>query len=914
MLRILLAALFSMSMSLATLAQDQSRAILVLDASGSMWGQIDGVAKITIAQNVVGDLLTTLPDSQLLGLMAYGHRRKGDCSDIELLLAPTPSREEIAARVNDLTPRGKTPMTDAVIAAAEALRYTEEKATVILISDGIETCNPNVCEAARTLEQTGVDFTAHVIGFDVSNPEAIAQMQCLAEETGGSFRTASTAEELSEALQAVAEPEPAPEPVQVTFRAIEGEDGPVINSDLVWTMGTDAAGVLFENEMAGQLSAEMMPGSGRVEVLRTTDEASAEAMFTVNDENMTVTLVLPVFLPPASLEAPESAVAGSLVPVRWTGPNADGDYISSADIDMRDGQYHHYAYTRDSDDSTLMLRMPPNPGSVEIRYMLNDGTKVLARRLIEVTPLDIGFDVPDTAIAGSTIPVGWTGPDYDGDYLTIAAPGQTDGQYVNYSYTRDGTPLALLMPPEPGKYEIRYVLNASGTVAGRTSIEVIEVLASLDTVDTAPAGSTIKVTWDGPDYQGDYISIAEIGSRAGTYQTYANTRDASPAVIQLPLQPGEYEVRYIQRQDSTILARRTITVTEVTADLIAPATAPANARISVSWQGPDYRNDHITVAAIGSRPAQYEAYTYTRDGSPLTLQMPTEPGEYELRYVAQSNDRRILARVPIVIEAVSATLEAPDMVDAGAKLQVMWTGPGGSKDHITIAQPGMRPSQYEAYTYTRDGSPLRLQMPTKPGEYELRYIQQGTDRSVLVSQPITVEAVSATLEADANVPAGASLIVTWDGPGNARDHVTIAAPDDAAGKYQAFTYTREGNPLRVQVPSAPGTYELRYIAQGTDRAIIARQTLVVDPVSATLEAAETIAAGGNLVVTWSGPDYRNDYITISKAGDDGYEVLTYTRDGSPLIIKAPDAPGAYELRYVISKDRVVIARQNLTVE
>lgn len=52
-------------------AQDLSRSTLVLDASGSMWGQIDGVAKITIAQTVMQKLLETLPTTQELGLMAY---------------------------------------------------------------------------------------------------------------------------------------------------------------------------------------------------------------------------------------------------------------------------------------------------------------------------------------------------------------------------------------------------------------------------------------------------------------------------------------------------------------------------------------------------------------------------------------------------------------------------------------------------------------------------------------------------------------------------------------------------------------------------------------------------------------------------------------------------------------------------
>ena len=58
-------------------------------------------------------------------------------------------------------------MTDAVVAAADSLRYTENAATVILVSDGIETCNPDPCAAAQILAETGVDFTAHVIGFDV---------------------------------------------------------------------------------------------------------------------------------------------------------------------------------------------------------------------------------------------------------------------------------------------------------------------------------------------------------------------------------------------------------------------------------------------------------------------------------------------------------------------------------------------------------------------------------------------------------------------------------------------------------------------------------------------------------------------------------------------------------------------------
>ena len=102
--------------------------------------------------------------------------------------------------MNEVNPRGRTPLSDAVIQAAEQLRYTENPATVILVSDGRETCNADPCAVGLALEEAGIDFTAHVIGFDVSEQEDRAQLQCLAENTGGQFLTASNAAELADAL------------------------------------------------------------------------------------------------------------------------------------------------------------------------------------------------------------------------------------------------------------------------------------------------------------------------------------------------------------------------------------------------------------------------------------------------------------------------------------------------------------------------------------------------------------------------------------------------------------------------------------------------------------------------------------------------------------------------------------------
>jgi len=197
---------------LATAAQAADKAIIVLDASGSMWGQIDGKPKLEIARQTLRTVLQTIPADMELGLMAYGHREKGNCEDIELVVPPAAgTAATIAVAADNLKFLGKTPLTASVKQAAEALRYTEHKATVILITDGLETCNADPCAVGKELEQSGVDFTAHVVGFGLTAEEG-RQVACLAENTGGKYIQASDAKALEEALVETVVAEPAPDP------------------------------------------------------------------------------------------------------------------------------------------------------------------------------------------------------------------------------------------------------------------------------------------------------------------------------------------------------------------------------------------------------------------------------------------------------------------------------------------------------------------------------------------------------------------------------------------------------------------------------------------------------------------------------------------------------------------------------
>lgn len=998
-MRNLLAILLVSVLAAATHAQDRPASILVLDGSNSMWGQIDGVAKITIAQDVVGQLLQSLPADQQLGLTVYGHRRKGDCSDIETVVAPGPdTRDAIARAVNAVSPRGKTPITDAIIAAAKALSYEQNPATVILVSDGVETCNPDPCAAAAALEAAGADFTAHVIGFDIGgDPDALAQMQCIADATGGRFLTAANANELTAALTATVA---APAPASVTITAIEGENGPTITQGLTWSLSDDAGNVIYEDFVLPEISLALVPANYRVEVARSNDGARATADFVVESEALTLRLVLPEIVEPveirfravletdnsyiddgltwafsdnaaapatdptgpiaremlpgaynvtvtraqdgasastdftvadaphtvvlklpeiprsASLTAVDTAPIGATISVAWTADEGDDDFIAIWDPDHRGV---HRGYVDTDGESPAALRLPLDPGDYEIVYVFNNAgqrDRVLATHAINVTEITATVTAPAAAAAGSDLDVTWRGPDYDNDYIAIADPDAPAGTYAGYTYTNNGNPLTLRLPVEPGSYELRYVANGSpDRILGSAPIEVFAQSATLDAAAQAIAGSFVDVTWSGPDNQNDYISVADADAGPGEYRAYAYTNAGTPAAVRMPLDPGEYELRYVANgSPDKVLATRPISVAAAAVSLVATDDAPVGAVVDVNWQGPDNQGDYIAVATPDSPANKYVNYAYTSNGTPAEVTMPIEPGSYELRYVANGSPDQVLASRPITIAAVTVSVEAVDQAVAGSAVDVAWIGPDNRGDYISVAVPDAKDNQYEGYAYTANGNPATVIMPLVPGTYEMRYVANGAPDTAMARRPIQIVAAEITLAAPPDAVAGAPVEVSWQGPDNQGDFISVSAADDGANTYFNYAYTRNGSPAVIDMPVTPGTYQIRYVGHGSPSKVLSSTTIDVAPVTATLSAAATAPAGSEIEVTWTGPDYRNDYIAIAPAAGGRYLTYTYTRTGNPVTVKLPDTPGAYVLQYTLNQGNTVIVTLPLTAE
>lgn len=345
--------------------------------------------------------------------------------------------------------------------------------------------------------------------------------------------------------------------------------------------------------------------------------------------------------------------------------------------------------------------------------------------------------------------------------------------------------------------------------------------------------------------------------------------------------------------------------------LEAPPTAAIGAPVAVTIGGSTNPRDFVTIVPQGEREGAYDAYAYVTKPGVFQLTAPARPGDYEIRLLGAASPYPTLARRPLRVAAVTASLEAPAQVSAGAKFQVRWTGPGNPRDYVGIGDT-RRP--YISYVYTRVGSPLSLNAPDDAGEYELRYFLAAGD-TVIGSRPITVGGVTATVSAPAQVAAGARFAVKWTGPDNPRDFVTLVRAGTPARQYERYAYTSKGSPLELTAPDQPGDYELRYLT-AQSYATLGTAPLKVTPITASIQGPAEAVAGSRFPVKWQGPGNANDYLTIvasdAREGTSGNYV--YTAQGNPAPLLAPLAPGDYELRYSTGQSHATLARAPIRIQ
>ena len=277
----------------------------------------------------------------------------------------------------------------------------------------------------------------------------------------------------------------------------------------------------------------------------------------------------------ATLDFPAQVAGGAKFQVTWTGPKNARDFVGIGDARQKYGAYHYV-----SEGSLLTFQAPDQPGAYQVRYFLAVGDTVIAEKPLTVTGVTASVSAPASVGVGASFRIQWSGPNNPRDFVTIVKAGAAEQHYDAYAYTSAGNPVELRAPEQAGDYEIRYLTGQTYATLARTKVSVTSANATVKGPATAVAGSTFAVTWTGPNNQRDFINLVPKGAREGDSGSWAYTSKGSPAQMQAPLNPGEYELRYSLGQSYATLARASIQITpsrEEPGFLVVTPPATANA-------------------------------------------------------------------------------------------------------------------------------------------------------------------------------------------------------------------------------------------------------------------------------------------------------------------------------------------------
>ncbi|MDP1803263.1 MAG: VWA domain-containing protein [Bacteroidota bacterium] len=161
-----------------------TRILFVFDASKSMVAKHQNTTRMDGAKNLFFKFIDSLSKDKtlLFALRMYGHTVKyppGDCKDSKLIVPFGVNNVAlIKQKVQAATPTGITPIEHSLTEAANDFIDNKTNNIVILITDGIEECGGDPCNARQKLMTKGIIFKPFIIGIGLT-PEQIKTFECV---------------------------------------------------------------------------------------------------------------------------------------------------------------------------------------------------------------------------------------------------------------------------------------------------------------------------------------------------------------------------------------------------------------------------------------------------------------------------------------------------------------------------------------------------------------------------------------------------------------------------------------------------------------------------------------------------------------------------------------------------------------
>jgi len=166
--------------------------LIILDISGSMSEPMGASNKMDVAKKILGRYIDALPDSSRVALVVYG--RSGCDEDSIALLSPMGriNKDSLKSRIAELAPRGATPIAFTLSKTAEFLRgFEEDNNSLILVSDGMESCGADPIKAILDLKESEANPEVMVIGIKV-DAATRAQLARIAASSDGVYEDVKT--------------------------------------------------------------------------------------------------------------------------------------------------------------------------------------------------------------------------------------------------------------------------------------------------------------------------------------------------------------------------------------------------------------------------------------------------------------------------------------------------------------------------------------------------------------------------------------------------------------------------------------------------------------------------------------------------------------------------------------------------
>ena len=187
--------------------KDQYNIEIILDSSGSMANVINGKTRMDIAKEAIQTFLKEAPENANVALRVYGHKgtssdsdKKLSCDSSELVYSfNTYDESQLSKALNSFKPAGWTPLAQSLKLAQEDMKgFNGNKNTnmVYVVSDGIETCDGNPVEVAKSFADSEIQPILNIIGFDVDG-EGQKQLKEMAKESNGTYSSANNADQLN---------------------------------------------------------------------------------------------------------------------------------------------------------------------------------------------------------------------------------------------------------------------------------------------------------------------------------------------------------------------------------------------------------------------------------------------------------------------------------------------------------------------------------------------------------------------------------------------------------------------------------------------------------------------------------------------------------------------------------------------